>query len=62
MPPLHALGPVNQGPFVQVKGDDVPVVVMVLEDVEQVGDRVEDHATGSLTSVAPRRAMRSPSI
>jgi hypothetical protein len=61
VPPLHALGPVNEGPLVQVKGDDVPVVV-VLKQMEQVDDRVEDHATGSLTSVAPRRAMRSPSI
>jgi hypothetical protein len=62
VPPLHALGPVNEGPLVQVDVDDLPVVVMVLEDVEQLDDGVENHATGSLTSVAPSRAMRSPSI
>jgi hypothetical protein len=50
VPPLHALGPMNERPLVQVKGDDVPVVVMVLEDVEQMDDRVEDHAACSSSS------------
>jgi hypothetical protein len=33
MPPLHTLGPVNEGPLVQVNVDHLPVVV-VLKDVE----------------------------
>jgi hypothetical protein len=42
---------VNEGPFVQVDVDDLPVVVMVLEDVEQVDDRVEDHAACSSSEI-----------